>query len=49
MVETLTVNLGERDEDTREAEAFFASVTAVREALRGRTGGSAARARVGEV
>ncbi len=49
ITDIIEVNLGSRDEDTREAEAFFAGVTAVREALRGRTGGSAARARVGEV
>ena len=39
----------ERTEDTREEEAFFEAVTAVREALRGRTGGAEARARIGEV
>ena len=49
ITDIIDVNLGSRDEDTREAEAFFAAVTAVREALRGRTSGSAARARVGEV
>jgi NitT/TauT family transport system ATP-binding protein len=49
ITDIIDVFLGSRDEDTREAEAFFAGVTAVREALRGRTGGSAARARVGEV
>ena len=38
-----------RHEDTREADAFFDAVTAVREALRGRVGGSDARAKVGEV
>ena len=37
---TIDVGLGERNEDTRESEAFFESVTAVREALRGRTPGS---------
>jgi NitT/TauT family transport system ATP-binding protein len=31
------VPLGTRDEDTREAEDFFAAITEVREALRGRT------------
>jgi NitT/TauT family transport system ATP-binding protein len=31
------VPLGARDEDTREAEEFFAAITEVREALRGRT------------
>ncbi len=44
----IDVNLGSRTEDTREAESFFESVTAVREALRGRGGGSIS-ARVGEV
>ena len=29
------VDLGSRDDDTREAETFFAKVTEVREALRG--------------
>ena len=46
----IEVPLGsERDEDTREADTFFDAVTAVREALRGRVGGSDARAKVGEV
>jgi NitT/TauT family transport system ATP-binding protein len=49
ITDIVSVSLGERDEDTREADAFYASVTAVREALRGRTSGGAARARVGEV
>ena len=40
---------GDRNEDTREAEAFFEGVTAVREALRGRHRGGEARARAGEV
>jgi NitT/TauT family transport system ATP-binding protein len=31
------IPLGARDEDTREAEEFFAAITEVREALRGRT------------
>jgi len=31
------VPLGVRDEDTREADEFFAAITEVREALRGRT------------
>jgi NitT/TauT family transport system ATP-binding protein len=39
----------DRDEDTREADAFYESVTAVREALRGHVGGSAQRAKIGEV
>lgn len=43
------ITLGERNEQTREAEPFYAGVTAVREALRGHVTGSAARARVGEV
>jgi NitT/TauT family transport system ATP-binding protein len=33
---TIDVPLGTRDEDTREAEPFFAAITDVREALRGR-------------
>ena len=49
ITDIVSVSLGERDEDTREADAFYASVTEVREALRGRTSGGAARARVGEV
>ena len=49
ITDIIDVFLGSRDEDTREAESFFAAVTAVREALRGRTGSSSARARVGEV
>lgn len=32
----VSVDLGERNEDTRESDAFYDSVTAVREALRGR-------------
>jgi NitT/TauT family transport system ATP-binding protein len=48
ITDIIDVNLGTRNEETREAEAFFESVTAVREALRGRGGGSV-RARVGEV
>lgn len=39
----------DRDEDTREADAFYESVTAVREALRGHVGGAGVRAKVGEV
>jgi NitT/TauT family transport system ATP-binding protein len=42
------VNLGERNEDTRETDAFYASVIAVREALRGRPV-SDPQSRVGEV
>jgi NitT/TauT family transport system ATP-binding protein len=51
ITDVIDVRLGERNEDTRESEAFFESVTAVREALRGRSGngGNSVRARVGEV
>jgi NitT/TauT family transport system ATP-binding protein len=49
ITEVVTIGLAERNEDTREAEAFYAGVTAVREALRGHTGGSDMRARIGEV
>jgi NitT/TauT family transport system ATP-binding protein len=51
ITDIVNVSLGNRNEDTRESEAFFEAVTAVREALRGRTGspGSSVRARVGEV
>jgi NitT/TauT family transport system ATP-binding protein len=51
ITDVVPINLGDRTEDTREDERFFAGVTAVREALRGRTGtaGATARARVGEV
>lgn len=49
ITDVIRIDLGVRNEDTREAEEFYAGVTAVREALRGRHGGSAARARVGEV
>jgi len=50
ITDIVDVPLGDdRDEDTREADAFFDAVTAVREALRGRVGGSDARAKVGEV
>jgi len=48
ITDVIPVSLGERDDDTREAESFFESVTAVREALRGNPS-SPARARVGEV
>ena len=48
ITDVIPVSLGERDDDTREAETFFESVTAVREALRGNPS-SPARARVGEV
>jgi NitT/TauT family transport system ATP-binding protein len=49
ITDIVDVQLSERNEDTRESEAFFESVTAVREALRGRSSGSAVRARIGEV
>ena len=52
ITEIVPIALGERTEDTREADAFYAGVTAVREALRGHTGsasGAGVRARVGEV
>jgi NitT/TauT family transport system ATP-binding protein len=37
ITETIDVPLGQRDEDVREAEQFFATITEVREALRGRS------------
>jgi len=50
ITDIIDVTLGdERSEDTRESEAFFEAVTAVREALRGHQSGSATRARIGEV
>ena len=53
ITDVVPITLGERTEDTREADAFYAGVTAVREALRGRTGPSGGssdmRARIGEV
>ena len=50
ITEIVPISLGERTEDTREAEEFYAGVTAVREALRGHPhDGSSVRARVGEV
>lgn len=48
ITDIIDINLGERNEDTREADAFYDGVTAVREALRGH-GSSAMRARIGEV
>jgi hypothetical protein len=39
------VRLGERTDDTRESPDFFAKVTEVREALRGRTAVRAAEER----
>jgi NitT/TauT family transport system ATP-binding protein len=38
ITETVDVVLGARDEDVREADGFFAAITDVREALRGRRG-----------
>ena len=52
ITDVIPIPLGERTEDTREADAFYAGVTAVREALRGRhssSTGADVRARVGEV
>ena len=56
ITDVVEVSLGDRNEDTREDERFFAAVTAVREALRGNHGGQAKtgsdatmRARIGEV
>ena len=49
ITDIIPIELGDRNEDTREADAFYDGVTAVREALRGRTGGSDMRARIGEV
>jgi NitT/TauT family transport system ATP-binding protein len=49
ITDIVDVSLGDRNEDTRESESFFEAVTAVREALRGRSAGSAVRARIGEV
>jgi NitT/TauT family transport system ATP-binding protein len=49
VTDVVPINLGERNEDTREADVFFAGVTAVREALRGRSSGGGIPARVGEV
>ena len=50
ITDVVPIPLGDdRNEDTREHEAFFEAVTAVREALRGRTAGLEARARAGEV
>jgi NitT/TauT family transport system ATP-binding protein len=37
ITEIIDVPLGARDEDVREAESFFATITDVREALRGRS------------
>ena len=48
ITDVIPIDLGQRDEDTREAENFFEAVTAVREALRGNPS-SSARARIGEV
>ena len=44
------ISLGERSEETRESDAFYAGVTAVREALRGHEQSSSSmRSRIGEV
>ena len=43
ITEIVDVELGDRTEDIREAPEFFAKVTEVREALRGRTGRATAR------
>ena len=48
ITQIVTVDLGQRNEDTREADSFFVAVTAVREALRGNPGTSA-RTRIGEI
>lgn len=48
ITDVIPVNLGARDDDTREADVFFEAVTAVREALRGNPS-STRRARTGEV
>ncbi len=48
ITDVVTVTLGERNEDTREADEFFVAVTSVREALRGNPSGPT-RARIGEV
>jgi NitT/TauT family transport system ATP-binding protein len=48
ITDVIDIRLGERNEDTREAEAFFEGVTAVREALRGHES-NAIRSRIGEV
>ena len=37
ITQVVDVPLGARDEDVREADAFYATITDVREALRGRT------------
>lgn len=49
ITDVVPISLGERSEDTREADAFYAGVTAVREALRGHEASSDMRARIGEV
>lgn len=48
ITDIVTVSLGDRNEDTREAEEFFQAVTAVRESLRGNPS-TTTRARIGEV
>jgi len=48
ITDIVEVSLGDRSEDTREDERFFAAVTRVREALRGRRDpGESSRARIG--
>jgi NitT/TauT family transport system ATP-binding protein len=49
VTDVVPINLGDRNEDTREAEVFFAGVTAVREALRGRSSGGGTPTRVSEI
>ncbi len=49
ITDIVSVDLGDRSEETREADAFYAGVTAVREALRGHEHASDIRARIGEV
>jgi NitT/TauT family transport system ATP-binding protein len=46
IAETVPISLGERTEDTREAPHFYAAITQVREALRGRPVPDAADVRV---
>ena len=54
ITDVISIGLGERSDDTRESDTFFERVTAVREALRGRTAASGTgtapvSSRVGEV
>lgn len=48
ITDLVPVSLGERNEETREADVFFEAVTVVREALRGNRS-SGTRSRIGEV